>query len=370
MLIMKKIYTRFQSKAFALSFTLSLVTAAAFSQPICGNIVENFNNTGGGTAGFTGDLTYNTSGYLQKVRPIASALYSVTTPTFQLSNTTTSIGFGFLLGGTERIARVEAAIIYTSTLSGELTTIFLGQFVPSYDATTPPTADVCRAVALSDLPGFPTGGRYRLLFYLTPNTGNGQTTQNITFDDYRTNGALSPIPLPVSFVDFEAKKTAAGALLSWTVAGEENVSRYEVERSTDGRTYSSVATVATAKSTRYSYVDAAAGTTAYYRIKNVDKDGKFKYSSIARIANGASSIVVMAFPQPVVSKLTVQHPIIRNTNSLLTISTADGRLVNSVKPLAGSMQTFVDMSRLQKGLYLVRFTDGEGATETLKVIKQ
>ena len=52
------------------------------------------------------------------------------------------------------------------------------------------------------------------------------------------------------------------------------------------------------------------------------------------------------------------------------LSGAAGRAVNAVKPVAGSQQTFVDMSRLQRGLYVVRFDDGDGNTETMKVLKQ
>lgn len=368
---MKKIYASFKTLVYALA--LSSLTSSAFGQAsICGNIAQDFNNTSGGTGGFTGSFSFagaTGAGYLQKSNVIANGQYTVTTPTFQIPATTTFIGYGFLLGGTERVARVEASIIYRSTLNNEITTVFLSQFVPTYDPTTPPTADVCNAIATANLAGFPAGGQYRIQFVLTPNTGFGQASSTITVDDYKTNGVPSPSPLPVSFIGFEAKRMAAGNQLTWKVAGEENVSRYEVERSTDGRSYATVATAGVTKKDTYTYLDAGANTTAYYRIKNVDNDGKFKYSNIARIANGGYSIVITAFPQPAVGQLTVQHPVVRAA-ALITLSTADGRVVNNVRPLAGSMQTYIDMTKLQKGLYVVRFTDGEGATETMKVVKQ
>jgi hypothetical protein len=371
MLIMKKFYTVVKSKALILLLSFGLLATNGFAQPICGPIVENFDNTGGSTAGFTGDFSLvknGSDGYLQKNSVIASGLYTITTPTYQLANNASYIGFGFELDGTERIARIEAAVIYISTLNNQMTTVFISQFVPAYNPGTS-VADVCRAISLSDLPGFPMGGKYRLRFELTPNTGTGQANQTITFDDFRTNGTLALAPLPVHFIGFDAKKNLGGTQLTWKVAGEENVNRYEVERSTDGRNFSTVASVSTGKKDTYTYLDAQSASTVYYRIKNVDNDGKFKYSSVARIVNGKLEIVLKAFPQPVVSQLTVQHPQIK-TNGLVSISTADGRIVKTVKPASGSMQTYIDMSGLQKGMYMVRFDDGEGNTETMKILKQ
>ncbi|HEX8315655.1 MAG TPA: T9SS type A sorting domain-containing protein [Flavisolibacter sp.] len=367
---MEKFYTSFKSKALILFVSMGMMSTMAFGQ-ICGNIQENFNNTGGSTVGFSGDFTHTqpgADGYLEKRNVIASGIYTITTPTFQLAATTDYIGFGFELDGSERVARVEAAVIYISTLNNQLTTVFITQFVPTYNPNST-TSDVCRAVSTSDLPGFPAGGKYRLRFELTPNTGNGQANQSINFDDFRTNGTLSLSPLPVHFIGLDAKKISGGTQLTWKVAGEENVNRYEVERSTDGRNFTSVTSVATGKKDTYTYLDAHTASTVYYRIKNVDNDGKFKYSSVARIVNGKLEIVLKAFPQPVINQLTVQHPVIKS-NGLISVSTADGRIVKTIRPATGSMQTYVDMNAVQKGMYMVRFDDGEGNIETMKVLKQ
>lgn len=363
---MKKIYSLFKGSALIAFLAFSV---PGLSQPVCGPIVEDFNNTSGSTAGFIGDFiigTNGSNGYLDKNSVIAPGIYTITTPTYQLANNATHVGFGFILSGSEEVARVEVAIIYRSTLNNQVTMVLLDQFVPSYDQNI---GSVCRAVELSNLPGFPTGGQYRFRFELTPNTGTGQASQNITFDDFRTNGTLAQAPLPVSFVGLEGKKLLNGTQLIWKVAGEENVNRYEVERSLDGRNFETIATVPAGKRDTYSYLDAANNSVTYYRIKNIDNDGKFRYSAITRVVSGKSEIIIKAFPQPVVSQLTVQHPSIRG-NSLLTISTADGRVIKSFKPSAGSMQTAVDMSSLQKGMYLVRFDSGEGNVETIKVVKQ
>lgn len=371
---MNKIYTFVKKQALVASvLSLALFSTGAYSQSICGPIVENFDNTGNSTAGFTGDFTYmkvGTDGFLNRNTVIASAIYTITTPTYQLAASTNFLGFGFELDGTEKVARVEAAVIYVSTLNNQLTTIFIDQFVPTYSQSLPSKSVVCRAISTNDLPGFPAGGKYRLRFEFTSNTGSGMAGQTINFDDFRTNGTLAQAPLPVNFIGFEARKATGGVQLTWKVAGEENVARYEVERSTDGRTFATIATIARTGKDTYTFLDTDnANTTVYYRVKNVDNNATFKYSSIARFANGKSTVVIKTFPQPVQNQLTVQHPAVQS-QGLITVSTADGRVVRSIKPAAGAMQTYVDMSNLQKGLYVVRFDTGDGTTETVKVVKQ
>ena len=363
---MKKIYTLFKQQIFVAVICLAsgLPSLHAFAQ--CGNIVEPFNN---GPGGFIGDFTYDgTNKKMVRTNIIGTAVYSITTPTYQLASGATSVGFGFTLDGTQQVSRAEVKIMYVSTLTNQITTFFLTQLVPGYNTAN--SADVCRSVALTELPGFPTtDAKYILRIELTTSTGVGLAGQTVTFDDFRTNGTVANAPLPVTFVGFDAKKSSNGIQVTWKVAGEENVNHYEIERSEDGRSFTSISSVAIGKKDTYTYFDAGAGTTAYYRIKNVDNDGKFKYSNIARVTNGKSSIVITAFPQPVVNQLTVQHPAI-GANGLLTLSSADGRIVSMIRPVAGTMQTFINTSVLQKGLYVLRLDDGNGNTETMKVIKQ
>lgn len=366
---MKKIYTSFKSKvllALLSSFTLS---NAVYSQ--CGPIVQDFNNTGGSTAGFTGNLTYGqdgANGYLIKTNVIAAGTYTITTPTYTLPVNANTIGYGFQLDGSERAARVSVFVSYVSTLNGELTTVSVADIIPIYDNANQP-ATICRSFAISDFPGFPAGGNYRFRLEVSANTGNGNANKTLTFDNFRTNGTLSQIPLPVNFIGFEAKKANSSVELTWKVAGEENVLRYEVEKSEDGRTFTRIGSVLSSGNDTYTFTDANGSGTAYYRIKNVDGNGKFKFSTIAKIANGKSEIVLRGFPQPVQSQFILQHPVI-NGHALINLSTADGRVIKSVVPTNGSMQTPVDMSSLQAGLYLLRFSAGNGETQTLKVIKQ
>ncbi|HVG14857.1 MAG TPA: T9SS type A sorting domain-containing protein [Chitinophagaceae bacterium] len=363
---MKKIYTFVRKQATLGILSLTLLSSSAFGQSLCGPIVENFNATGGTTAGFSGDFSFQTN-RLNKQNVVATAVYSITSPTYTLANVESTLGYGFVLQGTEQVSRVTVKAMYISTLTNTMQIVEIGNFVPNYGGTN--SATICSAVALNTLPGFPAGGAYRFQLDFVSSTGAGGAGSTISFDDFRTNGTLSLAPLPVVFVGFDVRKAASGVQLIWKVGGEENVARYEVEKSTDGRSFTTLATVSKTGRDTYTYLDANNNGTAYYRIRNVDNDGKFKYSTIARIIDGKTSIVLKVFPQPVLNQLTVQHPVITG-NGLISVSGADGRVIKSLKPAIGSMQTYIDMNSLQKGMYMIRFDAGNDSVETMKVIKQ
>jgi hypothetical protein len=188
-------------------------------------------------------------------------------------------------------------------------------------------------------------------------------------------GTATPAPagaaLPVLFSRFDAKAINGGAVaLTWDIDLEDNVKGYEIERSSDGTSFSKIGFVEASSQKSYSYTDSRPLATGYYRIKSVDIDGKFMYSTIISLKGGRAAIVLRAFPVPVQNQfLTLQHSS-ANTNSLIRVTSAEGRLIQSIVPAVGSQQTKINLSAAKAGLYLVRFDNGDGETETLKIVKQ
>ena len=97
-----------------------------------------------------------------------------------------------------------------------------------------------------------------------------------------TNGQRTPLPVELSA--FTATAEGAAVRLVWATASEKNSARFEVERSTDGRTFAAIGAVAAAGSSTalrsYELLDAtlpASTATLYYRLKQVDQDGSFSY---------------------------------------------------------------------------------------------
>src|SRR6478735_9101794 len=151
---MKKFYSSLKQLTIAATFFCSLFSTYAFGQtPVCGPVVEDFDNTGGTTANFSGSFSLNPSGgNLQKTRVISNGAYIITTPTYQLANNANSLGYGFTLGGTQIIGRVSIRVAFVSTQTGAIETVELGNFVPNYNSSG--VASICGAVALSSIQGF------------------------------------------------------------------------------------------------------------------------------------------------------------------------------------------------------------------------
>lgn len=180
--------------------------------------------------------------------------------------------------------------------------------------------------------------------------------------------APAPVLLPVKFSGFYAKKLNNSVSLVWNVAEEMNVHGYEVQRSADGSNFSAIGFVTANNSPSYNFVDAKATEVAYYRIKSVDFDGKYIYSTVITVRGQQSSIVMKAFPMPVQSQLTLQHNAAGN-DCKIDLITADGRVMKSITVAKGVQQTSLDFSFAKAGVYVVRFINDE-STETLKVVKQ
>jgi hypothetical protein len=189
------------------------------------------------------------------------------------------------------------------------------------------------------------------------------------FDDFSL-GEIAAAPLPVTFMGIVAKKTSDNSVsVLWDVADEIDVKGYEVERSTNGTDFSSVGFVTAHGKSAYSFTDNYAVTgTVFYRVKNVDLDGKFKYSSVVRLT-GKRTLNIKMFPMPATSKVTIQHDR-TGTGASITVTTVDGRTVKQMNLASGTYQTDVQLNNMAPGMYLVRLNDGNGVVETVKLVKQ
>jgi hypothetical protein len=226
-------------------------------------------------------------------------------------------------------------------------------------------------------------GTNDLFFSITPSTAFAANTNfriELTMDIDNADKAISALtlssnaliagvqsPLPVRFSLFNEKKVSTGVAVLWNVDMEQNVKVYEVQRSADGKNFNTIGSVDAIAQRAYSFTDTKAINNAYYRIKSVDADGKFMYSTIVNIKGDKSTVVVRAYPMPVQNMMTIDHPA-ATTNSTITIVSADGRMVQSILLTAGAQQTAIDLKTAQPGLYFARLDIG-GEIATIKIVK-
>ncbi len=91
-------------------------------------------------------------------------------------------------------------------------------------------------------------------------------------------------PLPVELTSFTASVTGSDVKLLWETATELNNSGFSVERKSDGSDYEQVGFIpgfgTTSEPKSYSYYDQNLQSNHYtYRLKQIDFDGTFEYSS-------------------------------------------------------------------------------------------
>jgi hypothetical protein len=222
----------------------------------------------------------------------------------------------------------------------------------------------------ADVSGLPVNTRF--FIRLTLNVSN-VTNANIIGSSFRLQNTATLLPvestLPVNFLSIEAKRQGASNLITWKVAAEENVANYELERSADGRNFTKIGSVQATKASAYSLTDNQVAATVYYRVKNNDKDGRFKYSSILKVENGKISFLKRVYPVPAANEVDIQHET-ANTSATINIFTQDGRLVKKNAVRQGSMQTKINVTNLSSGLYIVKYDDGQGNTDILKLVKE
>ncbi len=181
--------------------------------------------------------------------------------------------------------------------------------------------------------------------------------------------------LPVQFVAIKATKEATQNHISWTVANEKNLQSYEVEKSTDGVHYVSIATVKATNAASYSSNDIArtVAKTIYYRIKAVDQDGTIAYSKTATITNNpaVAEYTVSLYPMPVKAQLQIALNHASADKYSVQIKSMDGKAVwskSGIAAEAGILQ--IDVHQLAAGTYSLFLTNSNGQQTISKLVKE
>lgn len=243
-------------------------------------------------------------------------------------------------------------------------------------------------------------GQYRITFYVTNAEKNGFETEGRTWNsdanlvkmpvsvnlattatlrEYATNqskntflngysitgefgtgfsgfalGNPGSLALPLNLLSFNASWQGADAVLDWNTANEENVRDFTVERSSDGQTFSTLATVmaknlATAD---YSYTDRLVPpgvSSVYYRLKMTDLDSKYSYSPVAML-NRSQAGSTSVYPNPVSDELTL------NLGSGASIDITDSKGSRLYQATLGAGVHRIPVGAWAPGVYYLRNT--------------
>lgn len=175
---------------------------------------------------------------------------------------------------------------------------------------------------------------------------------------YRPQG-----PLPVTLLYFTARKaTSTSALLEWKTSQEINSKSFDVERSNDAVRFAKIGTIAAAGNSStantYNFTDnnPVKGMN-YYRLKQIDVDGKFVYSPARLVVfDGLDASTVKYYPNPTNGILNIEISSINlNESTTINITNASGIVVNQyrVASISGN-KIQIDLSRYAKGTYFIQ----------------
>jgi hypothetical protein len=185
--------------------------------------------------------------------------------------------------------------------------------------------------------------------------------------------------LPVTWLNVQAIPAGNNTIkVKWAVTAQVNNAGFAVERSQDGLHFLPVATVAPQTANIGMPVHYAAddntvmpGVTYYYRIRQMDLDGRVGYSKIVTAKLNPDRIqYVQIKPNPIAGTLRWEVYIARAQSLSVRIMDVKGRVLRELKlqAQAGGNQYSLDAGALSKGVYLLRTEAADGSVSTEKFI--
>ncbi len=189
-------------------------------------------------------------------------------------------------------------------------------------------------------------------------------------------------PIPVKLTGFNAINKSNDVLVSWKAENEINFSHYDLERSTNGTDFTKITSLAVAINSignTYTFNDLNAfannNDILYYRLKPVDKDGKFNYSPVlsVRAIKKGGVFGIDHLVNPITSNLQFNLNSLNAQSLHIRILSMDGKLLISKNSnVNGGMNAIriTETASLHAGIYLLEIIADNGQREKMKIIKQ
>lgn len=202
---------------------------------------------------------------------------------------------------------------------------------------------------------------------------------SLYFKYISTNISVLPVTY-TSFTVFGDNKTAS---LNWVTDTEKANDHFEVERSfnqTDFRTIGIVLDAQSASTTgkKYSFKDQSTDligqSVAYYRLKQVDIDGRYTYSVVKMVRfNSTTKPFVQVSPNPYMESLNVNFVSEANGKAVVRLVSLSGGVTTSVQESVNKGYNNIqlnNLSSLAPGMYIVDITVDGKVIDRQKVVKQ
>ncbi len=266
--------------------------------------------------------------------------------------------------------------IYTGSASGAFTEIDLSNYDPT---------DI-------------GGGAQNRRWYITPNTDlisgltplttytleiyiHSEVDWNVVdgtkdADIYINNGGSNHMmtftvdaSVPVELIDFSAKSEGNEVALTWITSSEQNNAGFEVQKSSNGNDFEKIGFVEgngnSIETIHYQFLDDDYNIGKnYYRLKQIDYDSDFEYSSVI-VVNVENEISFKIYPNPIQERLTIQGDLL--LNSQIQLINDSGQIIYHSANV--NQQIELDLSDYPNGIYFIRIVNEGKTLLTKKVVK-
>ena len=358
------------------------VTGSAAASPVTGWTAKNNSSPVGTSGWFEGTTSspfppYSGAGYIgANYNNVASAGTVISnwliSPQLNLTNgavvkfwTRTADPANFPDNLQIRLSTSGASVdVGTTDASVGVFTTQLLEINPSLTTSGYPTGWTEFTITLSGISGT-VAGRVAFRYYVTDAGPNGNNSDYIGIDKF-----TYAISTPVTLLNFSANSVHENKVnLLWTTGCEINNAYFSIERSLDGKSFSRIGKVETQGNTcntqEYLYADESIGALksvshVYYRLKQVDIDGKYSHSNVVllKLRNKGNLDIVSTYFNS--SSLNIKFN--NESQEKVTISIADlnGKLIliNNLQSQVGINNFIVDMGRFGSGMYLITINNG------------
>jgi hypothetical protein len=219
------------------------------------------------------------------------------------------------------------------------------------------------------VPGSSGGYAYLYSYYKSFSMSAGEYTLTSDKDFKGVTSGFSMSTLPVNLVSYTVKLLSnQKAELSWSTASESNNDYFVIEKSVDGRNFSSIGRVDASGNTNttssYSFTDPEIiKQKSWYRLKQFDMDGKEKDLGIRFMNAEGAAVSASVYPNPVKGNTITINTGDEPLPASYRLTDVQGRMMK-----AGTLrqaQEQLDVQELPEGIYFLRI----GANQIIKIKK-
>jgi uncharacterized repeat protein (TIGR01451 family) len=193
-------------------------------------------------------------------------------------------------------------------------------------------------------------------------------------------GVATDFTIPVELTTFTASSSGESVELTWATASETNNAGFDVERSLDGETFTTIGfepgfgTATEARTYRFTDDSPPFATSLFYRLRQVDVDGAFEYSPVAEVRVTPQAVALLpSAPNPFREATRLRYELPETAAVTVQVFDLLGRKVATLadgNQPAGRHELTLDASGLASGTYFVRLRAGETvATEMVRLVK-